>query len=185
VLECGTSSLARPTYSAVRPCTVGSNPTLPSNPKDNMTTYRRKQQHTIEAVQFTPEMGEAARGVRPDAVPDGLEYSEHTGYLYCGFRLAFGDYMLTGSRVPVERAGFEANWEPVPSALPAPEPYPPAVMQSLAEAKAREAEAIEASGLGGINSVVRGDVPSTGSVAVDTVLASKPKAPRKRTETPE
>jgi hypothetical protein len=116
---------------------------------------------------------------------NGLEYSEHGGYLYCGTRIAFGDYMVGSAVVP--RDIFEARWEALenePDIMTAP-PCP------------------DTRGI--VDAALAGKItPSTGSVAVDTVLAErsqeidrrtsaglaaagvtlggKPKATRKRTE---
>lgn len=146
-----------------------------------MPTYQRKQK-AIEATRFTSDHGGIVRGVTPGDAPVGLAYSEHGGYTFHGTRIAFGDYMVGHSVVSGEV--FEREYEEVigvpfsalndawlreqsleaeraivhgRDVVPAPGPYPPAVMQSLAEAKAREADAIESSGLGGVNSVVRGE----------------------------
>jgi hypothetical protein len=147
-----------------------------------MTTYKRRQTDTIEATQFTSELGGIVRGVTAGTAPDGLEHSEHSGYSFHGQRVVFGDY-LVGSML-VEKATFEKQWE-----IDVPPPTP-------AEIRAH----IEA--VSGINSVARGAVAApdatlsvslepgtlvadsvatrgtTGSVAVDTVL--KQKASRKR-----
>lgn len=79
-----------------------------------MTTYKRRQTDTIEATQFTGELGGIVRGVTAGTYPDGLEHSEHSGYSFHGQRVCFGDY-LVGSMV-VEKAAFEKLWE-LPKAL--------------------------------------------------------------------
>lgn len=136
-----------------------------------MTTYKRRQTDTIEATQFTSELGGIVRGVTAGALPSGLEHSEHSGYSYHGQRVCFGDY-LVGSMV-VEKAAFEKLWE---------------LARSLGIAEAEHAIAH------GKDVVLLGAAPSTliaeavatrgttGSVAVDTVLTSKAKPRGKRTE---
>jgi hypothetical protein len=128
-----------------------------------MTTYQRKRE-TIEALQFTADMGDELRESGQPHV-NGLEYSEHTGYLYCGTRIAFGDYMVGSAVVP--RDIFEARWEPVPVPL------------SIAEAErvivhgrdVVEAPAAPAKPLSALADALS-EVPSH----------VKPKATRKRTE---
>jgi GTP cyclohydrolase III len=82
-----------------------------------MTTYKAKQTDTVEATQFTSELGEQARLGSSDKL-DGLEYSEHSGYSFHGQRIVFGDY-ITGADV-IARETFEAMWEPVQEAAPVP-----------------------------------------------------------------
>lgn len=120
-----------------------------------MTTYRRRQTDTIEATQFTSEMGGIVRGVTAGAAPDGLEYSEHSGYSYHGQRVCFGDY-LVGSMV-VEKQAFEKQWELATV-------YDDTA-EHVQEGKRLIDHAIETRG-------------TTGSVAVDTVLKQKARGKR-------
>lgn len=135
-----------------------------------MTTYRRKQQHTIEAVQFTSEMGEALReGGYPADAPDGLSYSEHSGYSFHGVRIAFGDYMV--GREVHAREAFEAEYEPVPESL-IDEMHAVVVAERAAEIERRTAADLAAANV----------TLGTGSVAVDTALATKAKRRTRTTE---
>lgn len=123
-----------------------------------MPTYQRKQK-AIEATRFTSDHGGIVRGVTPGDAPAGLAYSEHAGYTFHGVRIAFGDYMAGVS--VVARDDFEREYEP-------------AVVYDETAEHVREGRrlidaAVEATG-------------STGSAAVDTVLAAKAKARGKRTQ---
>lgn len=132
-----------------------------------MTTYKRRQTDTIEATQFTSELGGIVRGVTAGTSPDGLEHSEHSGYSFHGQRICFGDYMV-GSML-VEKAAFEKQWELV---------VPPEPTRSLGDQEARDINASAGRRLVEEALETRG---TTGSVAVDTVLAGKAKR-SKRTE---
>lgn len=74
-----------------------------------MTTYKRRITDTIEATRFTSDLGGIVRGVTRGEAPDGLEYSEHSGYSFHGQRVAFGDYLVGRSIVGAEE--FERQWE--------------------------------------------------------------------------
>lgn len=74
-----------------------------------MTTYKRRITDTIEATRFTSDLGGIVRGVTPGTAPDGLAYSEHSGYSFHGQRVAFGDYLVGRNVIGGEE--FERQWE--------------------------------------------------------------------------
>lgn len=131
-----------------------------------MATYQRKSTHTIEATQFTPDLGALLRKHAagelqdlPAGTPALLVWSEQGGYRLDGAPISFGDYVVGGA--VMAREEFEKAWEPV----------------HTAEALLARPSAAD---------LLSGAV-TTGSVAVDTVLAAKaeqaqPRTRRTRTE---